>query len=101
MNIENQYNVKFLIEKNISAEIWNPEIEVFKNKLNDNPTFSHINTYTFGENNHLLITDENNKPVNLLDNKSSENNLIFIISDARSILWRNSENRKSIFRYWI
>lgn len=91
MNIKSKYNITLLVENCISAEIWKPEIEDFKNKLNIDSQFNTINNYNFNMGENLLIKDENNNIINLLEQKTNENNLVLIISDARSMLWKNGE----------
>lgn len=91
MTNKNNYSVTLLIEDNSASEVWQNEIEQFKNKLIADSQFTEITTYTFQGNEKLLLKDKDKQLVTNIKENTNENNLVFVISDAASMLWKNGE----------
>lgn len=81
-----KYSATLLIEDNIISEVLQNKIEQLKEKLNGDPYFASVDTYKFKGREKLELTDENN---NIVDNFKN-NNVVFVISDLSSVIWRNT-----------
>lgn len=94
MTMDNQkYNVSLLIEDNIVSEVFQKEIAQVKEKLQQLPNVTELNTYKLTGSDTLKVLNDNHEIVNLSDKKSNENitQLVLVISDNNSVLWNNTE----------
>lgn len=91
MNTNPKYNVILLIEDSISPKIWKQEVEILKEKFNNNNKFNTIKNYTFKTEDKKLVIEKTTIDSIISSNKNTENNLVFVLSDTCSKIWRNNE----------
>lgn len=82
--MQNKYNVILLVEGTPCAEIYNEEIEAFKQTLSHNVNVASVESFQFKNENNKIVIDDDCKEL-LTDN------LVFVISSGTSAIWKNGE----------